>query len=298
MSKFVFLFLIFAIAFLNGFGKMPSHPYSFPAPNLAEFTDAKPSGYRENLKTISAEYDNSILVTYFSENGLIEKINSLNKKNNKLLSNWEYKYDSKSRLTKIKSNGGKNHLGTVLKAVEWDNLNRIISYVEKDKYGKDTITVYNLSFYKSIDNGYVLIDTIGGDTAYYTLNIKNEIVKRENIGLRTDSISVDTLPSSLILKKYWYKDNYSTIFKLGMVIKSFGDKWLNLKRYDMVFDGSILLNNISFDYSDKGLLLRTYYDNQYKPIKLYIYNDQILYKELILYRDDSISIVKYSYSYY
>lgn len=286
---------------LAAFSTQPTWPYAFCAPdfnNILPFTKTELKTFKEKgIKRVEVRDANIQTIYYLNDQGQLSSSEEIwiKRKNKTVIGNTKYKYDNSGLLTVIHITG-KHYF--YHDSLSYDEKGRVIHFYSYYKIlnGKkkcQKVISYNLQIVSSDENKVILVDSSQNFVQFYTLDNANH-VQLIHSQFRTDSVSIDPDGDSGFIKKYWYKENMDTVFRVGQEF-IYKDGYLQTETlWDTYYDKRVVYKT-HYTYDQTGRLLRKENEYRYQPKVFYTYNDIGLLMEQITVKMDLATIKTFNY---
>lgn len=208
-----------------------------------------------------------------------------------------YKYDQNGLLT---VRDAKGPYVIAYDTIAYDEKGRIIHYYSYRVYLKnrkkfeEPVIEYNMKIHYSDENKVILFDSTYYKTQFYTFNNQNEAILRySEYGI--DSVSIDTISESEYSKRYWYKQQEDSIFRLGLEYVYKNGLLHTETAWTRNWYGPRIWYKTYYTYNEQNWLMRTENENRYQDKTFYTYNESGLIFEKITINDIFTNIDKYIY---
>ena len=304
MTKILWTYLL-TLHFLTAFSKSPTNPYTFNAPNFDQilpFSKEELQIFREKWVNKVEVYNEDYCTEFnFNEKGLLISNKEILRKKKKelIISSTIYKYNDIGLLT-VKH--FKSEYNIYYDSLSYDNKGRIIHYYnsEKSLKGKKKyqieVVYYNLNLISSNNTEVVLVDSSYDFVSYYTLDNLNQVrlIKTSN---QSDSVSTEPLNDKSYTKRYWYKTEKDTIYKVGQEF-TYKDNLLQTEiLWDKLWGGTGIVHKTFYTYDQSNLLVRVENDNKFYPKFFYSYYNFGLIREFIQVEWGTANVTRYNYKF-
>ncbi len=255
--------------------------YYFSAPDIEDllpFSKTELQIFKDKgIKTIEIrkEMMDERFISYLDEQGRVysEEWFYTHKKKEIPYGKTSFKYNDKGLLTLRYSN---SYYVLAYDSITYDDNGRILSYYSYRRYPKkrnkfgDPEIEFNLNVYYSDENKVILFDSTMSGLRFYTFDNNNQVIYT-NIFSDIDSISIDTISDTEYFKRYWFKNEGDTLFKLGKEYY-FKNGLLETETEWKEAWGKSTINYITYyTYDQNNRLMRTENENRYQIKKFYTY---------------------------
>jgi hypothetical protein len=333
----ILLISIFVLISIDIHSSLPRNMYSFygilPAGKFHSFSNEQTKLFKEKGVNEVISTENNLKSTYqINKNGYVKSIKTviIKKEKETFVSESFYQYNRNNQVISIR---GESIYQIYYDSLAYDNMGRTIYYKEVVK-PKPTVkkkeNYYNYSnvyILKSSNNNYVTLTDSSTQSIEFRLNNNNLLIYQTNtyttdlvlIETHIDSVYIQKINESEHLKKYYYKGQKDSLFRIGKIEKFQDNQIQSIKTYQInLLDTTdnnykiytydklklIRVENIPNHYYNNDITINTYYKCNCPNLKFStntIKREGLLQKKISIHyssRNTTISTEKYEYRFY
>jgi hypothetical protein len=304
--RITFFFFFFLSRSLFAGNKGPSSPYYFYAPHIASLFPFGKSEMdvikKHKIKIIFQESSSETSTIYhFAPNGnLTYNVSTcIYKKKKIVLDSTVYIFDESNRIILRKKFGELYKRLAQTDSVSYDQQGRIHSYtcctyIYDKKKNAEKFVETNLVFKKTEGSDVILqdiSDSLGDKLVYY--NSDNLPIKIIDGNARIDSVATQYRSEGYWTTTYFYRQTPDSIFKVGQQYIYKNKRLAGFIQYDCIWDGTKVVQDISYIYDDSGNLVLSIDKNIYRSKYIYVYNELGLVEQRSVTIGDRLNIDRF-----